>query len=132
MVDRNRHVRQGFGSVRPYLYGGLELPDFVVQTFRAEEIERHAFGPRSFQVTVRVGDSALILEAGDLPRDVTPTRGSVYVYVEDVDATYGRALEAGAESIAAPENKPYDERNAGVRDPWGNTWWISTCTGRRG
>ncbi len=129
MNERARHVRQGFGSVRPYVYGGLELIDFVVRTLRADEIERHAFGPRSFQVTVRVGDSAMVLEAGELPPDVTPTRGSVYVYVEDVDAAYDRALEAGAESIARPEDKPYGERNAGVRDPWGNTWWISTYTG---
>jgi PhnB protein len=47
-------------------------------------------------------------------------------YVPDVDVTYARALAGGAESIAAPDDKPYDERAAGVRDRYGNTWWIAT------
>jgi PhnB protein len=51
---------------------------------------------------------------------------SVYVYVSDVDAAYGRAMEAGAEEVAPPEDKPYGERVAGVKDSFGNTWWIAT------
>jgi uncharacterized glyoxalase superfamily protein PhnB len=34
--------------------------------------------------------------------------------------------EAGAEEIAPPEDKPYGERTAGVKDGFGNTWWIAT------
>jgi PhnB protein len=49
-----------------------------------------------------------------------------YVYVEDVDAAYNRALEFGAAPIAAPEDKPYQERGAGVRDLFGNIWYIAT------
>jgi PhnB protein len=40
-----------------------------------------------------------------------------------------RALSAGATSVAAPENKPYQERAAGIKDSFGNTWWIATYTG---
>jgi PhnB protein len=50
--------------------------------------------------------------------------------VPDADAAYARALEKGAVSIFAPEDKPYEERQAGVRDAYGNTWWISTWLGR--
>jgi PhnB protein len=46
--------------------------------------------------------------------------------VEDVDAAYARALEAGGVSVAPPADKPYQERSAGVKDSFGNTWWIST------
>jgi PhnB protein len=46
--------------------------------------------------------------------------------VDDVDAAYERAVEAGAQSLAEPEDKPYDERSAGVKDSFGNTWWIAT------
>ncbi len=129
MTDRPNHIRQGFGAVRPYLYGGVSLIDFVLRTFQAEELERYEYGPQSFQVMARIGDSVVILEAGDLPPEVRPTKASVYVYVEDVDATYRRALQAGAESVERPEDKPYNERGAGVRDPFGNTWWIATYTG---
>src|SRR5258705_5452981 len=43
-----------------------------------------------------------------------------------VDAAYQRALQAGGSSIAEPEDKPYSERSAGVKDSFGNIWWIST------
>ncbi len=71
----------------------------------------------------------MVMEVGEFPPHVTPTRASIYVYVEDVDATYKRALEAGGKSLAEPEDKPYEERSAGVLDTFGNTWWISAFKG---
>jgi PhnB protein len=67
----------------------------------------------------------VVLETGDPPHP-SAAPASVYVYVEDVDATYNRALEFGAAPAAAPEDKPYLERGAGVRDSFGNIWWIAT------
>src|SRR5262245_42278285 len=96
-----KHVRHGIGSVRPYVHGYLNLWDLVRDAFGAIEIERHEFDPKSFHIEARIGDSVIVLETGDPPnRDATP--GSIYVYVPDVDAAYGRALEKGAESIAPP------------------------------
>jgi PhnB protein len=57
------------------------------------------------------------------------THTSVYIYVSDVDAAYRRALQAGAVSLAEPEDKPYQDRVAGVRDSYGNIWWIGTYQG---
>ncbi len=57
---------------------------------------------------------------------VSPWVGSIYVYVEDVDAVYGRAIRLGAKSIVPPEEIQYDERQASIIDPEGNTWWVST------
>ena len=71
---------------------------------------------------------ALALGDEEVPADVV-TRASIYVYVPDVDATYARALQAGAEPLAAPEDKPYQERLGGVRDAFGNVWYISTYVG---
>lgn len=118
------HVRKGMGTVRPYLYGRPELLDFVTQVFGAEELERSQTSKGGYHVEVKVGDSIIVLETGEPPEGAT--RSSVYVYVEDVDATYRRALQAGASSLAAPENKPYLERNAGVKDTFGNVWWIGS------
>ena len=50
----------------------------------------------------------------------------LYVYVKDTDATYRRALKAGATSIMEPADMFYGDRNAGVKDPSGNQWWIAT------
>ena len=126
MSPRNAHVRHGFGAVRPYVHGGMELFDLVRAAFGAEEIERHEFGPDSVHLEVKIGDSVIVLELGELPPDVTPWTNSTYIYVEDVDAAYARALNAGAVSVSAPEDKPYAERAAGVRDRSGNTWWLAT------
>jgi PhnB protein len=62
-----------------------------------------------------------------VPPEVSPWAGSIYVYVEDVDAVYNRALKLGAKPLAQLEDKPYRERQAGFRDIAGNTWWIATC-----
>jgi len=68
-----------------------------------------------------VGNSTVMLgQAGQaLP-------AALYVWVPDVDATYARALQAGATSQSAPEDKPYGHRNAGVVDQSGITWWIGS------
>jgi len=50
----------------------------------------------------------------------------LYLYVDDTDATYQRALEAGATSLMEPADQFYGDRNAGVEDPTGNHWWIAT------
>ena len=124
-----RHVRNGFGTVRPYLYGAYELPAFLVDVFGARETARHEFQPRrAAHVELAIGDSAVVVEAGELPPEHSPTSASVYVYVEDVDAVYRRALEAGAEAISAPEDKPYGERGCGFL-AYGNTWWVATYLG---
>ena len=126
-VSNRSYIRHGVGSVRPYLYGKLDLIDFVQRTFDAEVLERHEFSATAFHVEARIGDSVIVMEASD-PPDETAGPSSVYVYVEDVDETYRRALKAGAFNVSEPEDKPYDERSAGVMDSFGNTWWISTYT----
>lgn len=128
MTEHLKHVRHGFGSVRPYVYGHLALWDLVKDAFGAVEIERHEFSPTSFHIEARIGDSVIVLETGD-PTHPTGSPGSIYVYLPDVEGAYRRALELGASSVAAPEDKPYQERQAGVRDSFGNTWWISTYKG---
>jgi PhnB protein len=58
--------------------------------------------------------------------EFTPMPGMIYLYVNDADATYQRALRAGATSMREPENQFYGNREAGVKDELGNVWWIAT------
>ncbi|MCU1233878.1 MAG: hypothetical protein JWP63_1845 [Candidatus Solibacter sp.] len=122
------HIRHGVGAVRPYLYGTLDLLDFVEAVFHPVELERHEFSPTALHVELMIGDSVVVLELSD-PLHPSATHASIYVYVEDVDAIYDLALESGAGSIAVPTDKPYRERAAGVQDSSGNIWWISTYLG---
>jgi PhnB protein len=128
MTDPLRHVRHGVGSVRAYVHGHLDLWELVRDAFGAVEVERHELGPKSFHIEARIGDSIVVLETGDPPHP-SGMPCAVYVYVADVDAAYRRALECGAASVEAPEDKPYQERAAGVRDSFGNIWYIATYRG---
>ena len=124
-----KHIRQGFGTVRPYLYGAYELPQFLNEVFGAREIERHEQpNRRGAHVELAIGDSVLVVEAGELPPTVEPESASVYVYVEDVDEAYRRAIAGGADSIHEPTEQPYGERSCGF-NAFGNTWWVATYTG---
>jgi PhnB protein len=72
---------------------------------------------------VRIGDSLLMVSA---PGVREPSAAFLYVYVDGVDDTYRRALDAGAVSLEAPQPMPYGDRRGMVRDSWGNTWQIAS------
>jgi PhnB protein len=119
------YIRHGAGCVRPYVYGPLALWEMVRKAFGAIERERHAMGPASFHIEAQIVDSMIVLELSDPPHK-SATVSSIYIYVPDVDTAYQLALESGATPVAPPEDKPYQERAAGVKDELGNVWWIST------
>ena len=127
MGTANKHIRHGVGSVRPYLYGRLDMLEMVKRAFGAVELERLGVG-KGFHVEAKIGDSMVVMEVSDPPHPGGKP-ASIYVYVEDVDAAYQRAIAAGATSVAAPEDKRYQERAAGVKDSFGNIWYIATYTG---
>ena len=74
---------------------------------------------------IRIGDSlVLVTSAG--PRDAMPS--FLYLYVEDIDATFARALQAGAVALEMPQDMPYGDRRGMLKDPGGNIWQIATHT----
>ena len=120
------HIRNGVGSVRAYVYGDLNTLKLVQLAFDPVEVERHEMGAQAFHIELCIGDSILVLEVSDPPYP-QGFPGAIYVYVEDVDKVFDLAISAGGTSIAEPENKPYGERQGGIKDSFGNVWWISTC-----
>jgi uncharacterized glyoxalase superfamily protein PhnB len=77
---------------------------------------------------MRIADSVLLVSDGAGVRGARPA--FLYVYVEDADQTYRRAIEAGSATIEEPADMPYGDRRATVQDPWGNIWQIATRTVR--
>jgi PhnB protein len=73
---------------------------------------------------LQVGNSLIMLGQGG--GEWKPLQAALYVWIPDVDATYARALKAGATSQSAPEDKPYGHRTAGVVDENGITWWLGS------
>ncbi|UGY02964.1 VOC family protein [Bradyrhizobium quebecense] len=73
---------------------------------------------------MRIGDSIILISDGGGVREAMPA--FLYVYVENADETYRRAIAAGAESIETPADTPYGDRRATVRDSWANVWQMAT------
>src|SRR5215467_3074579 len=126
-VTKVKHIPQGYHTVSPYLVidGASKLIDFVKYTFNAVENARMEGPPgRISHAEMKIGDSIVMLSDSTPEYKAMPSM--LYVYVEDVDAVYKRALQAGATSVSAPDNKFYGDRSAGVKDPLGNHWGIAT------
>ena len=81
-------------------------------------------GGKIMHAELEIGDSVIMV--GDAQPQWPAKSNSVYVYVEDVDAAYRRALKLGASSVREPENAFYGDRGSAVLDPFGNSWGIAT------
>jgi PhnB protein len=95
----------------------------VKQAFGGVELFRTTGSAGGLHAEVTVGDSKLMI-GGYESVDEIPT--ALHVYVPDADAVYQRALELGATSLEEPVDQFYGDREAGVKDPTGNVWWIAT------
>ena len=95
------------------------LVAFLRQTFGAQG-EAHPGRPAE----IRIGDSIVLVSDGGGIRELSPA--FLYVYVEDTDETWRRAMESGAQAIEPPADMPYGDRRATLRDQWGNTWQVAT------
>jgi len=122
-----RYVPEGLNDVNVYMHPLRAEPviNFLRRAFGAQELAKYA-SPDGVvhHAEVRVGTS--VLEMGEAHGPYQPMASVLYLYVPDVDAVYRRALAAGAASISEPADQPYGDRNAGVKDPFGNTWYIAT------
>ncbi|HXN87439.1 MAG TPA: VOC family protein, partial [Candidatus Binataceae bacterium] len=117
----------GLHNVTPYLHpkGTARVIDFMKQAFGAEEVFR-AQDPAGtiHHAKIRIGDS--IIAMGEAHGPYQPMPPALHLYVADTDAVYRRALQLGATSIDEPQDQPYGDRYAGVKDPFDNVWYIAT------
>lgn len=117
----------GYPSAAPYLIvdGAARTVDFLVAAFDAVPLRRHAAPDgRVLHAEVRLDDTVVMLSDG--APGWPPVPAHVHLYVRDVDATYRRALAAGATPVQAPVRKDDADKRGGVRDAGGTTWWIAT------
>jgi len=117
----------GYTTVSPYLIvdGASRTIEFLVRVFAATEIRR--FPDENGRIThaeVRIGDTVVMIADG--AEGWPPIPAHVHVYVEDADATFRLALEAGATAVQEPTKRDDPDKRGGVKDVGGTTWWIAT------
>lgn len=119
---------EGHSTVSPYLVidGAQRVIDFLQEVFDAEPVRRYDSPDGSvLHAEIRIGDTVIMMT--DAMEGWPAFASWMHVYVDDVDATYRRALEAGGTSAQEPKEQEGDpDRRGGVKDPAGNTWWIAT------
>jgi PhnB protein len=112
-------------TITPYLTVKRpgQLIDFIKDVFGGVELFRGTGSAGGMHAEVIIGDSKLMIGGMESVEEI-PT--ALHVYLPDADAAYERALEAGATSLEAPVDQFYGDREAGVKDPTGNVWWVAT------
>ena len=121
------YIPDGYGTVFPYMVvdDAETLMDFLTSLFGA-----HLLGKalqkdgRLANARIRIGTSCFMISQA-VEGNLQAMPGTYYVYVEDVDETFRKAVALGAAEIFAPADMPYQDRQAGISDPCGNLWWIS-------
>jgi PhnB protein len=120
-------VPEGYSAVTPYLVvrDAPALIVFLERAFGGRERMRMTDSTGAIRHgEVEIGNARLML--ADASEEFPPIPAMLHLYVEEVDAVYRSALDAGAESLAEPADQFYGDRMAGVRDAFGNQWWIAT------
>jgi PhnB protein len=136
MAGKARPVPEGYHTVTPYLMlkDASRALEFYKQALGATELMRMATQDgRIMHAEIRIGDSMIMIgqESPQFPefRGIESFRGSpvnLYLYVEDADALFNRAVAAGAKVRSALKDEFYGDRVGGLEDPFGLVWWIAT------
>ena len=121
------NIARGHQQVMSYItvQGAYRFMDFLKNVFEAEE---QLTVPRTddlvMHAEMKIGDSTLLVS--DAVEKEAVRTSELFIYVPDTEATYNKALSEGATSLLAPEGSDYAKQTAGVKDAYGNTWWLHT------
>ena len=136
MSNPAQPIPEGYHTVTPFLAvdGATRAIEFYVRAFGAIELMRHAEPSGKVRhAEIRIGDSRIMLadEFPELPHWKSPhARGGstvhLYLYVEDVDAWFERAIAAGAKELMPVADQFYGDRLGGLVDPFGHVWYVAT------
>ncbi|WP_251359439.1 VOC family protein [Kangiella sp. TOML190] len=119
----------GFGAITPYLFvdKASEYVDFLKAAFNAEELSRTMRGERVTNACLSINEARLFIS--DVTDDYPAMTTSIYLYVEDADTSIAQAVSAGGQCEMQATDEPWGDRTGGIRDQWGNIWWISQHLG---
>jgi PhnB protein len=127
MATKVKSIPEGHHTVTPYIVvqGVGKLIEFTKQAFGASELYVSKRPDGSIMhAEIKIGDSIIMLgEGGEGGKTFL---AMLHLYVDDVDAVYRRAVQAGGQSLREPADQVYGDRSGGVEDSFGNQWWLAT------
>jgi PhnB protein len=128
-------IPEGYHSITPYLVlkGAASAIEYYKKAFGAQELMRmDGPGGSIGHAELKIGDSIVMMadESPDMghrgPKSIGGTPVSIVLYVENVDAVWKRALDAGAKQVRPLENQFYGDRMGTLEDPFGHLWSVAT------
>jgi PhnB protein len=132
---RTKPIPDGYHTVTPFLavHNGSEAIEFYKKAFGAKEMSRF-MTPDGHMVhgEIKIGDSTIMLaeEMPDhhwqSPDKLNGFSAQMYLYVEDVDAFFKKAVAAGAKEVEPIKDQFYGDRSGALEDPFGHRWWVAT------
>jgi uncharacterized glyoxalase superfamily protein PhnB len=120
-------IPEGYHSVTPYLVveDAAGLIEFMKRGLGAEErFKMEAPDGKIGHAEMQVGDSVVMLSSSTPEYPAMPAM--IHLYVDNVDAVYKKALEAGATTVRELSDQFYGDRSGGVKDAFGNQWFVAT------
>jgi PhnB protein len=122
-----RAVPEGYHTVTPYLVvdNARELIDFIKNAFGGKEtFQMKRDDGKIMHATASIGDSTVMIS--DTMEGMEAQTSMLYLYLEDVDSVFKKALQAKATVVREPRTEFYGDRAGAVKDRWGNVWWMAT------
>ena len=122
------NIPEGYQQVMPYLIieNAAAFMEFTQKVLGAEEKQKHMRDEKLIMHgEISIGSSVIMF--ADATETYAKRPAGMFVYVADCDAVYNNALANGATSVNEPANQDYG-RSAGIRDPFGNTWWLTSVS----
>jgi PhnB protein len=135
MSNKPKAIPDGYHNVTPYLIvnDAAAAIEFYKKAFGATELMRMPKpNGKIGHAEIRIGDSPIMLadEAAEMgarsPRTFGGSPVSIFLYVDDVDTTFARAVDGGAKVQRPLADQFYGDRTGGVEDPFGHVWYIAT------
>lgn len=122
-----RAVPEGFHTVTPYLIvdNAAKLIGFIKNAFGGRvTFISNGDENKVMHATLSIGTSTIMVS--DTMEGMGPRTAMLFLYLEDADGVYKKAIDAKATSVQEPRTEFYGDRAGAVKDEWGNEWWIAT------
>ena len=117
-------IPDGYHTITPYIItsDANKMMSFIEKAFGGEARHKTVEDGRIRHAEMRIGSSMIMLSQAT--PEYPPTLIHIYMYIEDCDAVFERAVAAGGKVIMPMKDQEYGDRNGGLTDPVGNSWWI--------